>query len=643
MPWGDDALSLAKGQKKLMIISVGYSSCHWCHVMEEETFSNEEAAKIMNDKFINVKVDREERPDVDELYMKSLVLMTGSGGWPMNIIALPDGSPIWGGTYLPKDNWINVLNQIDELYKTRYEDVLDYSTKLKVGLKPKEIIENKFESSELLLKIKNATKLSFNSLDIVNGGLRSFQKFHLPSMIDYYLRGGNQFEEKKYSDFVDLTLKNISYGGINDHIEGGLHRYTVDSIWHVPHFEKMLYDNAQLMEAYLVGYQLTKNEDYLTVISQILEWLKDEMIDKDGGFYSSMDADSVGVEGKYYVWNPEEIESVLSENDAKIFNQYYDISKTGNWEGNSIPNVIMKKSSLSTLLKIPESDISLSLEKSRLAIKKHRKSRIAPGTDDKIIVSWNGLMISSLAKVSAFLDDKEYFEIADRAVSFIVDKMSKDDGSLNRVYRDNLSHIDAFAEDYSYFGNALIDMYEASFDSKYLELSKKYADILVDKFFNDGYFKQSLSKNMVINSVNSMDNATPSYNFMCSLLLVRLYYYYDIKKYREIAEASIDKVGTYINQYSYAHSTALIVHNFLSNGPKEIVMVAEDNSNPLMNIVKQTYVPCKILVSSSTEIDLPILEGKKMIDNQSTVYICKNYVCKEPIVDALKLRKMLAL
>ena len=184
MPWGDDALSLAKGQKKLMIISVGYSSCHWCHVMEEETFSNEEAAKIMNDKFINVKVDREERPDVDELYMKSLVLMTGSGGWPMNIIALPDGSPIWGGTYLPKDNWINVLNQIDELYKTRYEDVLDYSTKLKVGLKPKEIIENKFESSELLLKIKNATKLSFNSLDIVNGGLRSFQKFHLPSMIE---------------------------------------------------------------------------------------------------------------------------------------------------------------------------------------------------------------------------------------------------------------------------------------------------------------------------------------------------------------------------------------------------------------------------------------------------------------------------
>ena len=307
MPWGDAALSLAKSEKKLMIISVGYSSCHWCHVMEEETFSDEGAAKIMNEKFINVKVDREERPDIDELYMKSLVLMSGSGGWPMNIIALPDGSPIWGGTYLPKDNWTNVLNQINDLYTNRYDEVLDYSMKLKVGLKPKKIIENKFASSELLLKIKNVTKLSFSSVDVIKGGLRSLQKFHLPSMIHYFLRGGRQFDEKKYLDFVDVTLKNISYGGINDHVEGGLHRYTVDSIWHVPHFEKMLYDNAQMLSVYAKAYRSSKKKLYKTEIDKIFDFIQSNLSGGNGLLYSSISAvTELGdekIEGDYYVWD----------------------------------------------------------------------------------------------------------------------------------------------------------------------------------------------------------------------------------------------------------------------------------------------------------------------------------------------------
>jgi uncharacterized protein YyaL (SSP411 family) len=301
----------------------------------------------------------------------------------------------------------------------------------------------------------------------------------------------------------------------------------------------------------------------------------------------------------------------------------------------------MKKSSLSTLLKIPESEISFSLEKSRLAIKKHRKSRIAPGTDDKIIVSWNGLMISSLAKVSAFLDDKEYFEIADRAVSFIVDKMSKEDGSLNRVYRDNLSHIDAFAEDYSYFGNALIDMYEASFDSKYLDLSKKYADILVDKFFNDGYFKQSLSKNMVINSVNSMDNATPSYNFTSSLLLIRLHYYFGNENYREIVEASMEKAGTYINKYPHAHSTAIFVNRYLSEGPHEIALSSVGGDNSLLKVIREKYLPCKIIGESSSQLDIPLLKDKGPLGGKSTAYICKNYACREPVTDDKALKNQL--
>ncbi|MEC8671266.1 MAG: thioredoxin domain-containing protein [Candidatus Thermoplasmatota archaeon] len=643
-PWSQEALDLAKELNKPILLSVGYSACHWCHVMEKESFENEEVAKLMNEFYVNIKVDREERPDVDEAYMSATQVMNqGQGGWPMTVFLTPDLKPFFAGTYFPpkdaygRPGFPTLLSSLAEMWHKDQEKLVSQAETIVNHLN-----SASSENSKVNSNVSNIALSHWNSnFDKRWGGFGQAPKFPNSGAIlhllnDYYV---NDNQTSLYS--AVKTLDSMFQGGIYDHVGGGFARYSVDEKWLVPHFEKMLYDNAQLMEAYLVGYQLTKNEDYLTVISQILEWLKDEMIDENGGFYSSMDADSEGVEGKYYVWKPEEIENVLSETDAKIFNQYYDISKTGNWEGNSIPNIIMKKSSLSTLLKIPESEISSSLEKSRLAIKEHRKSRIAPGTDDKIIVSWNGLMISSLAKVSAFLDDKEYFEIADRAVSFIVDKMYKEDGSLNRVYRDNLSHIDAFAEDYSYFGNALIDMYEASFDSKYLELSKKYADILVDKFFSDGYFKQSLSKNMVINSVNSMDNATPSYNFTSSLLLIRLHYYYGNENYKEIAEASMEKAGVFINKYPHAHSTAIFVNRYLSEGPHEIALSTVDGDNSLLKVIRDKYLPCKIIAETSSGLGIPLLKGKGPLEGKSTAYICKNYSCKEPVTDDKSLKSQL--
>ena len=643
-PWSQEALDLAKELNKPILLSVGYSACHWCHVMEKESFENEEIAKLMNEFYVNIKVDREERPDVDEAYMSATQVMNqGQGGWPMTVFLTPDLKPFFAGTYFPpkdaygRPGFPTLLSSLAEMWHKDQEKLVSQA----------ETIVNHLNSasneiSKVNSNVSNIALSHWNSnFDKRWGGFGQAPKFPNSGAILHLLNDYNVNDNQTSLYSAVKTLDSMFQGGIYDHVGGGFARYSVDEKWLVPHFEKMLYDNAQLMEAYLVGYQLTKNEDYLTVISQILEWLKDEMIDENGGFYSSMDADSEGVEGKYYVWNPEEIENVLSETDAKIFNQFYDISKTGNWEGNSIPNIIMKKSSLSTLLKIPESEISSSLEKSRQAIKEHRKSRIAPGTDDKIIVSWNGLMISSLAKVSAFLGDKEYFEIADRAVSFIVDKMSKEDGSLNRVYRDNLSHIDAFAEDYSYFGNALIDMYEASFDSKYLELSKKYADILVDKFFSDGYFKQSLSKNMVINSVNSMDNATPSYNFTSSLLLIRLHYYYGNENYREIVEASMEKAGVFINKYPHAHSTAIFVNRYLSEGPHEIALSTVDGDNSLLKVIRDKYLPCKIIAETSSGLGIPLLKGKGPLEGKSTAYICKNYSCKEPVTDDKTLKSQL--
>ena len=644
--WSKEALDEAKKRDVPILLSIGYSACHWCHVMEKESFENEKTAEIMNNNFVNIKVDREERPDLDEVYMSATQVMNkGQGGWPMTVFLAPNLKPFFAGTYFPpqdaygRPGFPTLLTKLAEVWSSNKDQLLSQADSIVEHLNSVKILNASIETN-----VKQKAVEHWNSnFDKVWGGFGPAPKFPNTGAILHLLNDYHSNDSEESLTSAVKTLDSMYQGGIYDHVGGGFARYSVDEKWLVPHFEKMLYDNGQLMEAYLVGYQITKKPEYLEVISQIFEWLNDEMIDSKGGFYSSMDADSEGVEGKYYVWKRSEIEKILGKEDADIFAQYFDITEEGNWEGNSIPRIIMKKSSLSNFLKIPEDKMNESLSKSRIKVKEHRTSRIPPGTDDKVIVSWNGLMISSLAKASSVLGKKEYFDAADKAVDFIIKKMSKKDGTLNRIYRKNVAHIDAFAEDYSYFGNSLIDMYEASFDSKYLELAKKYADILVEQFYEDGQFKQSLSKNIVINSGNSMDNATPSYNFMCGLLLIRLHYYYDNKKYREIVEASMDKVGTYINQYPYAHSTALFVHDYFLNGPKEIVLAAETNNDPLMNIVKQTYLPCKILASSSTEMDLPILEGKEMVDGQSTIYICKNYTCKEPITEESILRDFLAL
>ena len=644
--WSKEALDEAKKRDIPILLSIGYSACHWCHVMEKESFENEDTAKIMNKNFVNIKVDREERPDLDEVYMSATQVMNkGQGGWPMTVFLAPNLKPFFAGTYFPpqdaygRPGFPTLLTKLSEVWSSNKGQLLSQADSIVQHLNSVQI-----QSATVETNVNQKAVGHWNSnFDKTWGGFGPAPKFPNSGAILHLLNDyHNNGSEESLTSAVK-TLDSMHRGGIYDHIGGGFARYSVDEKWLVPHFEKMLYDNGQLMEAYLAGYQITKKEEYLEVISQIFEWLNDEMIDPEGGFYSSMDADSEGVEGKYYVWKRSEIEDILGKDDADIFAQYFDITEEGNWEGNSIPRIIMKKSSLSNFLKIPKDDMNESLSNSRIKVKQHRASRIPPGTDDKVIVSWNGLMISSLAKASSVLGKKEYFNAADKAVNFIIQKMSKEDGTLNRIYRNNVVHIDAFAEDYSYFGNSLIDMYEASFDSKYLELAKKYADILVEQFYADGQFKQSLSKNIVINSGNSMDNATPSYNFMCSLLLIRLHHYYGNKKYREIVEASMDKAGTYINQYPHAHSTALFVQNYLSPGPKEIVLAAETKDEALMDIVKQEYLPCKILACSSTKMALPILEGKKMVNGKPAIYICKNYTCKEPITDESRLRDSLAL
>ena len=643
--WSKEALDEAKKRDVPILLSIGYSACHWCHVMEKESFEDEKTAEIMNNHFVNIKVDREERPDLDEVYMAATQVMNkGQGGWPMTVFLAPNLKPFFAGTYFPpqdaygRPGFPTLLTKLAEVWASNKGQLLSQADSIVQHLNSTDIQNTNVENNV------NQKALEYwnSNFDKVWGGFGPAPKFPNTGAIlhlfnDYHINGS----EDSLNSAVK-TLDSMYQGGIFDHIGGGFARYSVDEKWLVPHFEKMLYDNGPLMEAYLVGYQITKKPEYLDVISKIFEWLNDEMIDQDGGFYSSMDADSEGVEGKYYVWKQSEIKEVLTKEESDIFSQYFDITEEGNWEGNSIPHIVMKKSSLSNLLKITEEEIIESLERSRVKIKEHRASRIPPGTDDKIIVSWNALMISSLAKVSYALGKKEYFDAADKAVTFITERMSKKDGTLNRVYRKNVAHIDAFAEDYSYFGNSLIDMYEASFNPKYLELAKKYADILIDQFYTDGQFKQSLSKNIVINRGNSMDNATPSYNFMCSLLLVRLHHYYDSKKYREVVEASMNRAGKYINQYPYAHSTALLVNHYLSEGPLEIALASEETESDFTDILRSYFFPFKIIASSASGLDMPLMQDKKMLDGKPTAYICKNYTCKEPITNGNDLKVALS-
>ena len=644
-PWSQEALDLSKKKKVPILLSIGYSACHWCHVMERESFENVNTAEIMNSHFINIKVDREERPDIDESYMAATQAMNkGQGGWPMTVFLTPDLKPFFAGTYYPPEDaygrpgFPTLLLRISQLWKEKNTELLSQADSivnhLNTSTNQKTVIE-----TQIMTKALSQWKFSH---DGQWGGFGPAPKFPNSGAIIHLLYDYLFNNSEDSLNPAVKTLDSMYKGGIFDHIGGGFARYSVDEKWLVPHFEKMLYDNAQLMESYLVGYQITKKSDYLNVINKIFEWLNDEMIDEAGGFYSSMDADSEGVEGKYYVWTKSEISGILSNKDADIFCQYYDITDGGNWEGNSIPHLILEKKSLCNLLKITKSELESSLEKSRLILKEYRKSRIPPGTDDKIIVSWNGLMISSLAKASSALDDPKFFSIASRAVSFILKEMSKKDGSLYRTHRTGQSHINAFAEDYAFFGNSLVDMYESSFDSSYLKESKRLADILIDNFYEDGCFKQSLSKNIVINIKNGMDNATPSFIFVSCLFLSRLSYYYDSNEYRDIVEKTLNNFGKAINEYPHAHSTALFAHNYLSKGPVEIAIVGDKLDGRLVKKVRNYLLPYKIVAFSDENLDIPILSKKLKIDNKETSYICQNYVCDSPITDPEQLDNKLS-
>ena len=645
MPWNQSALKLASEQNKLLIISVGYSSCHWCHVMEEETFSDEEAAEIMNSKFINIKVDREERPDIDELYMKSLVLMTGSGGWPMNIIALPDGSPIWGGTYLPKENWITVLNQISDLYNERYDDVLEYSVKLKEGLSPKKIINYEIKESELFSQIRDASDFAYKSLDTDKGGLKSNQKFHLPSLIDFFQKGSYHFKERKYLEFADLTLKNIAYGGINDHIDGGLHRYTVDSIWHIPHFEKMLYDNAQMLSVFSRAYKRNNDKVYKKLIDDIFDFLENNLTGDNGLIFSSISAvTEIGknkIEGDYYVWDKDEIKDIL-QGDFDLFKEYFSLNQDGLWEKNKyVLKRINDDDFFTKKYNISSKKLKSVILESITKLRKSKEKREKPIIDKKVLTAWNALTVIGMSNAFQSTGEKKFIEKAVGIVSAIEENLINNDLTVKRSLSISNENI-LFLEDYSYLISAYLSLYQSTFNYDFIDkadaLLKKAITIFADK--NSSFLKFSSDQSLLFseNLFVNQDGVVPSANSVMCKNLFLLSHHTGNRDFLNIGKSMLNEISTqlisnpldYMNWLSVSLDYYDKFYEVVISGKKSIEMAKEINS---------IYLP-NILIATSKKDSEKYLLKNRYIKGENLIYVCVNNTCKYPVnnVDeALKL------
>jgi uncharacterized protein YyaL (SSP411 family) len=632
-PWGDEALEKAKIENKLIIISVGYAACHWCHVMEHESFENEEVAKFMNENFVAIKVDREERPDVDQVYMNAVQILIGRGGWPLNCIALPDGKPLYGGTYFPKDDWMSVLTQIKDYVDKNPEKARLQAESLVEGIKSSELVElNKkkvnFSSNDLNTIFANWKGL----IDYELGGYKRAPKFPLPIGYQYLLQYSELTNNKEALKAVTLTLDEMIKGGIYDQIGGGFARYSTDKYWKAPHFEKMLYDNSQLVTLYSQAYQKTKNKNYKQCIVQSLEFIKRELTSEEGGFYSSLDADSEGEEGKFYVWKYEEIEKILGT-ETDFFTEYYNIEKRGNWEKGN--NILLRKKEdafFSKKYKLSEVQLRQIVDNVNEKLLLERAKRIRPGLDDKILTSWNALMLKGYVDAYRVFDKDEYLEVALKNASFIQSKLMKDDNSLFRNYKNGKASINGFLDDYAFSIQAFISLYQATFDEKWLNLAKNLTEYTLVHFYDNEtgmfYYTSDMDPALVARKMEVADNVIPASNSeMAKNLYILGHYFYEkdyLKKSKQMLNNVI--VSTKTGGPYYANWDILMA--WVVSEPYEISIIGE-NHQKVRKEFDKNYLPNVFYLGGEKEGSLQLLESKLM-EGQTTIYVCKDKSCDMP-------------
>ena len=647
--WNKETLAKAKAEKKLMLISVGYAACHWCHVMEHESFEDSLVAQVMNSNFINIKIDREERPDVDQVYMNAVQLMTGSGGWPLNVVALPDGRPIWGGTYFQKEQWISILTQIAKLYHETPEKLYEQADKLEHGIKSLDMVdintdEPVFENSY----IENAIETWSSQFDTHLGGMNRAPKFMMPNNYHFLLRYAYQNKDEKLMEFVNLTLTKMAYGGVFDQIGGGFSRYSVDAKWHVPHFEKMLYDNAQLVSLYADAYLVTKNELYKDIVEETLEYVKTEMTAKEGAFYSSLDADSKTLEGKleegaFYVWTKDELKTILKD-DFDLFSDYYNVNNYGLWEhGNYV--LIRKDDDASILKKHNLTQESLNEKKStwKKTLSEIRNKREKPRLDDKTLTSWNGLMLKGYLDANRVFQNQAYLDAALENASFIMNNMLRKDGGLNRTYKEGTSKINGYLEDYATVIEAFLALYEKTLDEKWLITSKDLANYVFDHFYDETshlfFFTSNEDSALVSRSIEYRDNVIPASNSFMAKNLFKLSHYFDNAHFSKTAMTMLNNVKPEMEEYPSPYSNWYdLMLNYAR--PFYEVAISGTDAKQKINELNKTYIPNKLIAGSTKNNNLPLLENR-FNPNETYIYVCVNKACQLPVSEVEKAIKSL--
>ena len=646
-PWNKQYLEKAKKENKLIIISIGYSSCHWCHVMEKESFEDSLVASIMNEKYISIKVDREERPDVDQVYMNAVQLMTGSGGWPLNVVTLPDGRPIWGGTYFPKDQWINALTQISDLYNKEPERFINYADTLEKGIKSLDIITTNDNQELSSIDIDKHIGSLVNKIDKKNGGFSGAPKFMMPNNIHFLLRSAYQNNDKETLKLVNLTLEKMAYGGVYDQIGGGFSRYSTDEKWHIPHFEKMLYDNAQLISLYSDAYLITNNELYKNVVYETINFVLKELTNSNGGFYSSIDADSKSSDGKenegaYYVWKEDELKKLLKD-EFIVFSDYYNINKYGYWEDDNY--VLIKNKSDAAFAKahnLSKEEVSKKIDAWKKILIKARDKRSRPNIDDKILTSWNGLMIDAFIDAYRVFKDKDFLDVASSSAEFILKNMKKSDGGLYHSHKDGKSKINGYLEDYATTIQAFLNLYENTLDEKWLNTSNDLIKYTYKNFFNAEtnmfYFTSKLDDKLISRTVEFRDNVIPSSNSIMANNLFKLSHYFDNNIYLSSSQQMVNNIKDQIALYPSGFSNWM---NLILNINKNFYEIAVVGNTAIEKIkeLNENYLPNKIIIGSLESNPLPLLKNR-FVEGETYIYVCVNKACKMPVKtvkEALKL------
>ena len=636
--WNEETLALTKKEQKLLLISIGYASCHWCHVMEHESFEDEAVAEVMNRYFINIKIDREERPDIDQIYMTAIQLMTGSGGWPLNCIALPDGKPVWGGTYFKKEEWKSALSQIGDLYIANPEKVLEYANKLTEGIRQTSLVQLNEETINFSEAYLHTTVKKWSLyFDEDLGGYLKAPKFPMPNNYQFLLRYAHQYQDKELNTYVHTTLTNMAYGGLFDQIGGGFSRYSVDAKWHIPHFEKMLYDNGQLVSLYADAYAASKNELYKETVYQTLDFIERELMDANGGFYSSLDADSEDEkghleEGAYYIWTSEELKKYLKE-DFTLFASYYNVNRYGYWEENKYHLIrTLSDDEFIKEHKITKDQLNAYLKKWKALLLEKRNSRARPRLDDKILCSWNALMLKGYVDAYKAIGDERFLTIALKNASFIQSMLIKEDGTLHRNYKNGTSSIPAFLEDYASLIEAFIGLYQISLDEQWLWLSKNLTDVCFDQFYDQKaqmfFFTSNLQAPLIARNFETEDNVIPASNSIMAKNLFVLSHYFSNSYYLKTSKQMLHTMTQPMANYGSGYSNWLDLYTNIVGDYFEIAISGESAKKEVKKLHK-IYIPNKLVCASAVKSELDLLKNR-YIEDKTYFYLCQNNHCLLP-------------